>query len=176
MRSEIVEVEGSTRVVNVYPVSPTVRIEKQDHYGQIADLEDEEPADLAELDRMVLWQVWGPVLALRPVRGSVWSEADGCLEPDWQSVGMVDCKGPVRQWVASACCLADLRAELGQVLRGIEECGAQLPAPAQYLVLKWLRMGVITMEHVVDERMRELVRLYLRARDLRRSLAQLDSS
>lgn len=46
------------------PVAPTVKVEREKGYGRIADLEDEEPADVDELRRWVVWQLYGPVLTL----------------------------------------------------------------------------------------------------------------
>jgi hypothetical protein len=44
---------------------------------------------------------------------------------------------------------------------------------AKYLVLKYLRMGIIELEHIVNNDMLALARLYLRARKMRTEIAEL---
>ena len=47
---------------------------------------------------------------------------------------------------------------------------------AKYLVLKYLRMGIIELEHIANNDMRALARLYLRARRMREEIAELRQS
>jgi hypothetical protein len=44
---------------------------------------------------------------------------------------------------------------------------------AKYLVLKYLRMGIIELEHIVNNDMLALARLDLRARKMRTEIAEL---
>ena len=46
----------------------------------------------------------------------------------------------------------------------------RLPGKAKYLVLKYLRMGIITMEHIVNEDMLALAKLWL---DVERKKAEI---
>ncbi len=49
----------------------------------------------------------------------------------------------------------------------------RLKTRAKYTVLKYLKMGIIELEHIVDNDMRALARLYLRIRRLRKEIAEL---
>jgi hypothetical protein len=44
---------------------------------------------------------------------------------------------------------------------------------AKYLVLKYLRMGIIELEHIANSDMLVLGRLYLRAKRMRKEIAEL---
>jgi hypothetical protein len=44
---------------------------------------------------------------------------------------------------------------------------------AKYTVLKYLKMGIIELEHMADNDMRALGRLYLRIRWMRKEIAEL---
>ena len=49
----------------------------------------------------------------------------------------------------------------------------RIPGRTKYLVLKYLNMGIIELDHIVDADMQALARLYLRARHLRKQVADL---
>jgi len=44
---------------------------------------------------------------------------------------------------------------------------------AKYMVLKYLKIGIIELEHIVDNDMRALGRLYLRIRRMRKEITEL---
>jgi len=60
----------------------------------------------------------------------------------------------------------DLLVRLGMVSERIK-------AEGKRLVLKYMEMDIIGFEHIVNEDMRVLARLYLRARRLEREIAEL---
>lgn len=43
------------------PVSPTIRVQRASEIGGIPGLRANELADVEELERMMLWQIWGPL-------------------------------------------------------------------------------------------------------------------
>ena len=49
----------------------------------------------------------------------------------------------------------------------------RLRAEAKYLVLKYLRLGIIGLEHIVNADMLALAKLYLRAKRLQKEIADL---
>jgi hypothetical protein len=67
--------------------------ERQHKYGNVPGMNNDELADPVELERLSAWQMWGPVLALRPQ----WSKAriaycnDGSGAIDWGAVGTITC-------------------------------------------------------------------------------------
>lgn len=160
----------SERVVDL-PVSAAIKPLRNTGWGEVADLEVAELADPEELERLVAWQMWGPVLALRPATHA-WAGAftgGRCCEPDWSAVRPVVCRQERRAGVPMKA--GELRAELREVLRRMELVLARVCVPQKYVVLKYVRMGWLRLEDVVDRDLRTVAVLYLRARRLRRRLA-----
>ena len=56
------------------PVAPTVNVLRPSRYGLIPGLPDEQPADPEELERLAVFELFGPVLALKPCRADDWKE------------------------------------------------------------------------------------------------------
>lgn len=81
------------------PVVSAIRIERSSKYGGVLGLDDDELADSAELERLVMWGMWGPLLALRPQKrvGHVPYAGDGSGVIDWEAVGTVTVRRPVRE-------------------------------------------------------------------------------
>ena len=50
----------------------------------------------------------------------------------------------------------------------------RLPGKAKYMVIKYLKMGIIGLEHVVNDDMLALARLYLRIERLRGEIKELE--
>jgi hypothetical protein len=153
------------------PVSGVVRVQRPSGYGVVADLDEEAPADIGELQRIIAYQMYGPVIDL-PGRGGrlghVVLDADG--EVDWDAIGPAG--GRRRRARPAPSGRADqLRAELGRVLGTIGLLTERVPGTAKYLVLKYVRMGILDAEHVTNHDLRQLVKLEAKARQLREQLA-----
>ena len=69
-----------------------------------------------------------------------------------------------------------IREQLDDLVILIGIVKERLPGNAKYLVLKFLRMGVIDMEHIVNEDMLALAGLELRARRLQQDVAKLQEA
>jgi hypothetical protein len=152
------------------PVSGVVRVQRRTGYGTVADLEDEAPADIGELQRTIAYEMYGPIIDL-PGRGRrlghVVLDANG--EVDWDAIG------PAGGWRRRAQpapdgCAGELRAELARTIGLIGLVKERVPGTAKYLVLKYVRMGILDVEHVTNHDLRELVKLEARARQLREQL------
>ena len=152
------------------PVSGAVRVVRRKGYGTVADLEEEGPADIGELQRIVAYEMYGPVIAL-PGRGGrlghVVLDANG--EIDWEAIGPA---GGRRRWARPGVVgpADQLRAELAHLVGLIGLLPERVPGTAKYLVLKYVRMGILDVEHVTNHELRELVKLEARARQLREQL------
>jgi hypothetical protein len=156
------------------PVSGAVRVQRRKGYGSVPDLDDEEPADIGELQRIVAWQMYAPLLALagRKGRGGrIRLDAGG--EIDWDAIGPAGGRrrrprpGVVRP-VGQA---EQLGAELAHVVGLIGLLHERVPGTAKYLVLKYVRMGILDVEHIESHDLRELAVLEARARRLQEQLA-----
>lgn len=67
-----------------------------------------------------------------------------------------------------------LREQLKDLMIRIGLVKERLPGKAKYMVLKYLKMGVIELEHISSFDMWCLARLYLRARRLRDEIRRLE--
>jgi len=157
------------------PESPLLRLEPKNRYGSVPGLDDEELADPEELERCVLRAEWGPVVSLRrpepgcPIRPSV--DMDGDL--DWGAFATVDFdrRQPKLSWEKSK--VRELREQLKDTIIMLSIVRDRLPGMAARQVLKYLEHGVLELEHIVNEDMQALGRLYLRARNLQQRIAAL---
>ncbi len=157
------------------PESVLLRKELGNKYGSVSGLDDSELADPDELERQVFMQEFGPVLAL-PVKGrsTIRPEMDESGNVDWGAFGSVDferyCGGfdKVRYKVDK------LKEQMKDVLIIASIVKSRLPIKAAYLVLKYLKLGLIGLDDVVSNDMLALARLYLRVERLRGEIRQLE--
>ncbi len=149
---------------------------RRNRYGSVPGLDDEELADPDELERQALHEEWGPVLRL-PVRGR------GGFRPEIDEDGVefgafasVDFKRTMPEFDKARYKADKLREELRDTLILLSIVKRRLPGKAKYLVLKYLRMAVIELEHVADDDMLALAKFYLRARRLRDEIRDLEEA
>ena len=158
------------------PESGLLRRECSSRYGSVPGLDDAELADPDELEREVMLEEWGPVLAL-PVKGNrsnvrpVVDEAGGV---DWGAFGTVDFSRTMPEFDKVRYKADKLREQLKDLMIRIGLVKERLPGKAKYMVLKYLKMGVIELEHISSFDMWCLARLYLRARRLRDEIRRLE--
>lgn len=171
---QAVEFEDEYEGIDGAPVAAAFAEGKTNRYGSIRGLADEELADPDELERQVIAEQWGPVLAL-PVKsrhGWMQPAADESGHVDFGAFATVDFERIEPVFDKSRYREDKLREQLGDVLIMLNTVGERLPGKAKYLVMKYLRIGIIDLEHVVNEDMRALGRLYLRARRIQREIAK----
>jgi len=171
------EIECVEEEVEDVPVSPLLG-ERKNKYGSVPGLDDEELADPDELERQVMLQEWGPVLALpvryepRGVRPAIDEEG----QVDWGAFGTVDFSR-VRPEFDKVRYKADkLREQLKDVLIMFDIVKERLPRKARSLVLKYLRTGVIDEEDIVNWDMWTLAKLDERARGLQERIVGLQKA
>ena len=169
------EQETSFVVVDgvVVPESALRRAERCNLYGSVPGLDDEELATPEELERQVMLDEWGPVLAL-PVRGSKGFRPDfadnGGVE--FNAFATVDFARTMPEFDKVRYKADKLCEERDNVLMMFEMVSRRLPK-AKHKVLKYLRMGVIELEHMATEDMLALAKLYLRTMRLQREIRKL---
>jgi len=157
------------------PESPLLRLEPKNRYGSVPGLDDEELADPEELERRVLRAEWGPALSLPwreprcPIRPSV--DMDGDL--DWGAFATVDFdrRQPKRSWERSK--VRELSEQLRDTCIMLSIIRDRLPRMAARQVVKWLRLGLLELEDIVNDDMRALAKLCMRAETLRKRIAGL---
>ena len=95
------------------------------------------------------------------------------LRLDWGAFGTVDFDRYTGGFDKARYKADKVRERLKDVLILLSIVNDRIASPAKYLVLKYLRMGVIGPEHIVSEDMAALSRLYLRIRRLRQEMGEL---
>ena len=162
----------------VVPESALVKPERKDRYGRVPGLDDEELAEPEELERQVLRQEFGAILALpNPSRrGDIGAAVDEPGGVDWDAFGTVDFAeaGPATNRARQED--QQLRERLKHKLILLAIVKERLPGRAKYLVLKCVRMGIIKLEHVVSDDMLAVARLYLEVRKLQKELWQIQEA
>jgi len=154
------------------PESALLRRDRGNRYGSVPGMEDSELADPAELERQVLVAEFGPILAL-PVktgRGFMRPEIDENGGVDWGAFASVDFDRYSGGFDRVRYKADKVREQLKDVLILFSIVNDRMANPAKYLALKYLRMGIIRFEHIVNEDMAALARLYLRARRMRQEI------
>jgi hypothetical protein len=155
--------------------STLLKLERKNRFGSVPGLDDSELADPDELERQVLRQEFGPVLAL-PVTGSKCSirpniDQDGSI--DWGAFGTVDFDRHSSGFDKARYKADKVREQLKDLLIIFSIVNERIKTRAKYLVLKYLRMGIIELEHIANSDMLALGRLYLRAKRMRKEIAEL---
>jgi hypothetical protein len=164
-----------TSEVDELPVSSAVVVLRPSRYGSLADLPDDELADPEELEQQAVADEWRPIMAL-PVKGrraSLQPSVDESGRIDWGAFATVDFDRLTPEFDKARYKAEKLREQLGDLLILVGIVKERLPGKAKYLVLKHLRMGVIGMEHIVNDDMLTLAKLHLRARRLQEDIARL---
>jgi hypothetical protein len=161
----------------VVPESALLRIERSGGCGTVDGLEEDELADPEELERQVFLQEFGPVLALPRDRRTGWlpvvDSADGM---DWGAFGSIDFQRIRPPFDKARYKAEKLRQEdLKHAVIMLSIVKEHVPGRAKYLVLKYLRMGWIDLEDIADENMRTVAKWFLRVRDLRKQIEDLEA-
>jgi len=160
----------------VVPESALLRLDVDNRYGHVAGLDDDELADPVELERQVFEKEFAPVLAL-PQRGGnsgIRPVIDESGVVDWGAFGTVDFERRHGDFNKARYKADKLKEELRRVLIHLSIDNDRIPGKAKYQVLKYLRMGVIGLEHIADWDMWLLARRVLQARRLRREIRAVE--
>jgi hypothetical protein len=158
------------------PVSALLSVQRDNRYGSVPGLDDSELADPLEIEREIMLEEWGPVLAL-PVKGSknwigpVVGESGGV---DWGAFGTVDFDRYRSEFDKAKYKADKLRERLKDMLIMVSIVAERLPGKAKYMVLKYLRMDIIGLNNIINTDMLALARLYLRVERLRSEIRQLE--
>ena len=157
------------------PVSPTVTIVQPDKNGTIDGLDKDELLSDEELERMVFKQMWKPILDL-PVRNKrqwIKPNIDENGDLEWSAFGSVDFARLMPEFDKVKYKIDRLKEELVNETIFIDIINERIKSRAKYLVLKYLKMGLIELEHISDSDMYALARHYLRAWRLHQEIRQL---
>ena len=171
MSMETIETEENI----VVPASVLVTVERNRGYGSVPGLDDDELADPAELERWVIIQEGGPILALPVQRRKcdIRPELDESGHLDWGAFGTIDFDRLRPPFDKVRYKLDRLREELKDAVIMLSVVSDRIPGRSKYMVLKYLRMGVIDIEHITDDDMRAIAKWYLRVRRIGAQIQEL---
>jgi len=159
------------------PEPVLLKVEYKDRWGHVPGLDDEELASPEELERQILRAEWGPVLEL-PVGGRQGGFRPGVDEDGivFGAFGSVDFEKTMPQFDKTRYKADKLRERLKDTIIVLEMVRQRLPRKLASLVLKYLRMGVIDLEDIGNFDAWQLGTFYLRARRLRKQIAELEEA
>ena len=161
MQNDIEEIDPTE-----LPVTSIVTVQRRTGYGRVADLEEEEPADIHELQCLAAWNQYGPLLALPGKYGQTGRVVlgdDG--DVDWERIGPAG--GRRQRPQLGGTVQGEIRHALGLINLLME----RVPGTAKYTVLKLVRMGILQAEHITNADLRAVSQLEARARRLQQALA-----
>ena len=157
------------------PESALLQVERVNRFGSVPGLADEDLMSPDELERQVIREEFAPVLALPVERkhSGIRPAVDESGVVDWGAFGTADFDR-LRPGFDKVRYKAErLREQLKDVLIMLSIVKERLPGRARYLVLNYLRRGIIELDHIVSHDMRAVARHYLRAKRLRAEIARL---
>jgi len=158
----------------VVPESVLLKREQASRYGSIEGLEDEELADPDELERQVFREEWAPILALpEPRRSSIRPAVDETFGLDWGAFATVDFERQSGGFDKARYKAERLRERLRDKLILLSIVAHRLPGNAKHLVLRYLRLGIIDLDHITNDDMLALAKLELETKRLRQEISQL---
>ena len=172
------EFEDACEYVTDVPVSAVLLPLKPKRYGSVPGLEDDELADPYELERAVMLQEWGPILAL-PVKsrkGWIQPNIDEDGSVDFGAFGTVDFDRRVPEFDKARYKADKIREYLSDLAITVRIVSERMPGSAKGHVLRYLRKGIIGMEHIANEDMRAFAQLCLRVSNLHRQIVELEKA
>ncbi|NQU74821.1 MAG: hypothetical protein HQ546_00735 [Planctomycetes bacterium] len=161
----------------IVPESTLLKVEQKDKYGSVPWLDDDELADVDELERQIIRAEWGPILRLHVVgrkdslRPDV--DEDGFAVGAFGSIDFDRIKSGFDKGRYKA---DKLREERKDVLIRFSVIRERLQHKDVGLVLKRIRDGRIEVDDIADFDMWWLAKFYLRAERLRKQIAELDEA
>lgn len=161
---------------NKYDDNGEIRILRPGRYGTVEGLDDSELASGDELERWVYLKEFAPILKL-PVKNKFHGprpEMDEDGHIGWGAFGSVDFErfaGPV--FDSKRYKLEKLKEERRDVRIMMSIISERLPGRAKYMVLKYLKLGVLDLEHITDYNMWSLGRRYLKYLRLKKEIKAL---
>jgi hypothetical protein len=152
-----------------------VQVQRSKGYGNVADLEDEEPASLRELERQIFMAEWGPILALpvQSVRGGFQAAIDEFGHLDWGAFGTEDFERLHGPFDKARDKIDKLKVELRNAVIMLEMVAANVSGAVIDSLMAGLRSGTIDLEDIADWNEYFFAQRYLRVKRIRNQIQNL---
>jgi hypothetical protein len=159
----------------VVPESQLLKRERNNRYGSIEDLSDEELADPDELERQYLREEFAPILALpqKARKGCIRQNIDEDGKIDWGAFATVDFDRHRPKFEKMLYKADRLMEEVANQCLMMEMISARIKTWAKYKVIKYVTNGILDLSDITDFDMYCLAERYLRTRRLQREIAEL---
>ena len=161
----------------VVPESVLLKLEREQGYGKVAGLADEELADPDELERQVVREELGPILSLPRKRKHGFFRQD--VDEDGFAYGAfatVDFDRGRPGFDKARYKAEKLREELRNVVIMIDMIRRRLPRKKAAMVLKEVKMGVLDADDIEHMDMWQLAKKWQRARWIRGQIVDLEEA
>ena len=159
------------------PAPAAVKIVKSNRYGTVEGLNEDELANPDELERQVYQKAFEPILAL-PVKYT-WHGPRPEMDEDghigWGAFGSVDFKRLGSEFNKARYKLDKLQDEFESQTIMVGIIKERIAGNAKYRVLKYLKMGIIDLDHIVNPDMHALARHCLKGWRLQKEIRSLRS-
>ncbi|MFA6175614.1 MAG: hypothetical protein WC765_03430 [Phycisphaerae bacterium] len=156
------------------PASARLKRLRKSRYGSIADLDNSELIEPAEIERIYLKNEFAPILALPVKTRKGWIrpnvDEDGTIEMG--AFGTVDFDRYV-DFDKARYKVEKLKEELSHERLMIELISGQIKTMAKYKIIKYVSAGFLDVEDISDVTMYCLAKRYLRMRRLQREIAEI---
>jgi hypothetical protein len=152
-----------------------VRVERNSGYGQVPGLEYDELADPAELERQVVFDEWGPILALPVDRNGSWIRPtiDEKGEVDWGAFGTHDFERLYGSIDKARYKINKLQEELRWAMVRMEVAAGRVAKGMIYPLTRSLRSGAIGLEHIDDMNQYFFAQRFLRVLSINNEIGEL---
>ncbi len=157
------------------PVSPLLKRRHSSRYGSVADLDDEELIEPAEIDRVFLREAFAPILALpvKSKKGGIKPNIDEDGVVEWGALGTVDFDKYVEfdklRYKADK-----LREELFNERIMMEMLSEKIESKEKYKILEKAEAGLIDADEISNFEMFCLAKRFVRAKRIQREIAELE--
>ena len=151
---------------------------RSDRYGTVEGLDRDELLAPDELERLVYLQMYEPLLAL-PVSGS--GRFSGFVRPvvdvdgfaDFGAFDSVDFKRQVPSFDKSRYKIYKLRDELADAVVRLNTVSSRIESNKKYLMMKYLKEGIIELDDIQDRDLWCMGNLYLRTLRLKQEIKEI---
>lgn len=166
--------EGNGRFDREERQRPLV-VQRAGGYGNVAELEDEKPASVREVERQVFLDEWGPILALpvQSVRGGFRPAIDEFGYLDWGAFGTEDFERLRGPFDKARYKIDQLKVELRNAVIMLEMVAAKVPETVVSSLMAGLRSEAIGLEDIDDMNQYFFAQRYLRVRSIKDQIKEL---
>jgi hypothetical protein len=147
---------------------------REDKYGKIACLDDDELADPDELERQIVREEFEPILLLPKPKKAKYNpafKAGGDI--DFNAFASVDFDRRKPEFDKARYKADKLREQLKDLVIIIDMLNSRIKSSSKYRVLKLVKKGIMDVDDIADFDLWQMAKYYLRALRLKKEIYRL---